>query len=139
MKPEVVFKMSQDIVADALNMIMNAKRAGKTSVEITKFSKLLMNILDIAKTHGYIKEAKIEDKGEGSGSSVLKIEINKLNKCNSIKPRYYVDKDGIDKYVRRYLPARDFGIIIISTNQGLMTQNEAYEKNIGGSLIAYFY
>ena len=35
--------MSQDIIADALNQIMNAKKARKTNVVITKHSKLLRN------------------------------------------------------------------------------------------------
>ena len=45
----------------------------------------------------------------------------------------------IDKYIKRYLPSKDLGIIIISTSQGLMTHQTAIEKNIGGSLLAYFY
>ena len=47
--------------------------------------------------------------------------------------------DEIDKYVRRFLPSRDFGFIIVSTSKGLMTHEEAIEKNIGGSLIAYIF
>ncbi len=43
------------------------------------------------------------------------------------------------KYARRYLPARDMGVLILSTSQGLMTHHAALEKNIGGSLIAYVY
>ena len=46
--------MSQDIVADGLNQIMNAKKAGKTNIVLTKHSKLLRNILDIAKESGYL-------------------------------------------------------------------------------------
>ena len=62
-----------------------------------------------------------------------------MNKCNAIKPRYNVTKNKIDKYMRRYLPSKDMGIIIVSTNKGLMTHIDAYDKNIGGALIAYFY
>jgi ribosomal protein S8 len=46
--------MSQDIVADALNQIMNAKKARKKELVIKKHSKLLRNILDIAKESGYL-------------------------------------------------------------------------------------
>ena len=45
----------------------------------------------------------------------------------------------MNKYVKRYLPARDIGALIITTNQGLMTHQTALDKNLGGSLIAYFY
>ena len=45
--------MSQDIVADALNEIMNAKKARKSEIALNKNSKLLRNVLDIAKERGY--------------------------------------------------------------------------------------
>ena len=50
-----------------------------------------------------------------------------------------VDKDQIEKYRRRYLPARNLGTMIVSTNKGLLTHEEAQEEKIGGSLIAFFY
>lgn len=123
--------MSHDIVADALNMIMNAKKAGKTELELSRHSKFLLNVLDIAKKAGYIDYSM--DK------KTLRIRIEKLNDCKAIKPRFYVTVETIEKYMRRYLPARDFGLLIISTSSGLITQEEAYKKNVGGSLIACFY
>lgn len=124
--------MSQDIISDALNQIMNAKKARKDLVVVKRHSKLLLSLLNVAKKHKYIEDFKINDKK-------LEIKIGKLNKCQAIKPRFNVSVEEIDKYVKRYLLARNFGIIIISTNKGLVTNSEAYEKNIGGSLIAYFY
>ena len=124
--------MSHDIVADALNQMMNALRAGKTSVIIERRSKLLISVLAIAKLKGYVLRYAVEN-------SKLIIEFGKLNGCNAIKPRFIVNSDGYDKYVKRYLPARDIGIIIVSTNSGLMTHHTAEEKKKGGSLIAYFY
>ena len=124
--------MSQDIVSDALNKMMNAKRARKSSIEVKHHSKLLLSILAIAKLRDYVKSYKVED-------NVLKIEFDKLNCCKAIKPRTLVKVSDIEKYTKRYLPAKDFGTIIISTSQGLMTHQTAQDKNIGGSLIAYFY
>jgi small subunit ribosomal protein S8 len=126
--------MSQDLISDCLCKIMNAKRAKKDEVSISLYSKFLIGVLELAKKEGYIENYEIKEK-----SKKLKIKIGKINNCNSIKPRYYVTKEEIDKYVKRYLPARNFGIIIVSTSKGLMTQNEAFENNIGGCLIAYFY
>jgi small subunit ribosomal protein S8 len=125
--------MSQDIVADALNQIMNCKRAGKTEAEITRYSNFLLRVLDIAKQEGYVDYSLDKEKRK------LKVVIIKLNECKAIKPRFNVTVDEIERYMRRFLPARDFGILIISTSSGLLTQREAYEKNIGGSLVAYFY
>jgi len=45
----------------------------------------------------------------------------------------------VEKYRRRYLPSRNMGTMIISTNKGLMTHEEVLEEETGGSLIAYFY
>ena len=126
--------MSRDIVADGLNMIMNSKRAGKEKVILDRYSNLLIKILDVAKREGYIKNYKLGEK-----EKTLEIEFGNLNFCKAIKPRFNVSVEDIDKYVRRFLISRNFGIVIISTSKGLMTQEEAYEKNIGGSLIAYFY
>ena len=46
--------MSQDIVSDILNEIMNAKKAKKTSIVTTRHSKLLMKILELMKRYDYI-------------------------------------------------------------------------------------
>ena len=126
--------MSQDVVADALNQIMNCKGAGKEYLEVNKYSKLLMNVLEIAKDNGYIEKYGLDEK-----EKKIKIKLGKINKCLAIKPRFNVTVDEIEKYMRRFLPSRNFGIILISTSKGLITQREAYEKNIGGNLIAYFY
>nr|AJS11681.1 30S ribosomal protein S8 [uncultured archaeon] len=124
--------MSQDIVSDGLNRIMNAKLAGQTSITLKHHSKFLQNILAIGKLRGYIAEYSNGPKG-------LFIEFGKLNKCKAVKPRYVVKVNDIDKYIRRYLPARGIGVIVISTSKGLVTHQTALDKNIGGSIIAYFY
>ena len=126
--------MSQDIVADALNMIKNAKKARKENIEIKRISNLLIEVLKIMKQKGAIKKYKINSKDK-----TLEISIGKLFDCKSIKPRFTVNVSQIEKYRRRFLPARDVGTILISTNKGLLTHEEATEEKIGGSLIAYFY
>lgn len=124
--------MAHDIVADALNKMINAKRAHKTTVEIKQHSKLLLSILALAKLKGYIRSYTLDN-------GALKIELHKLNGCSAIKPRFVVKAKEIDLYVGRYLPARDIGILIVSTNKGLMAHQTAQERNTGGSLLAYFY
>lgn len=123
--------MSQDIIADALNQIMNAKKARKTGVVIEKHSKLLRNVLDIAKENGYL-DYSVDGRR-------LKIEIKELNEIKAVKPRYSVSVEKINGYVRRFLPARNFGFVVVSTNKGLMKHEEAEEQNLGGCLIAYMF
>lgn len=126
--------MSQDIVADALNMIKNAKKARKEIVKINVISNLLIEILKIMKQEGAIKKYKINSK-----EKTLEINLGDFLECKAVKPRFSCDVSQIEKYRRRYLPSRKIGTMIISTNKGLLTHKEAEEEKIGGSLIAYFY
>ena len=126
--------MSQDIVADALNMMKNAKKARKENVEVKRISKLLIEVLKIMKQKGAIKKYKINTKNKS-----IEVGLGDLFECKAIKPRFTVKKDQIEKYKRRYLPARDIGTIIVSTNKGLITHEEAIKSGKGGCLIAYFY
>ena len=126
--------MAQDIVSDALNMIRNAQKAKKKNVKINRISNLLIEILKIMKQKEAIKKYKINAKDKS-----VEVSIGELFECRAIKPRFTAKKGQIEKYMRRYLPARNMGQILISTNKGLMTHEEAMEKNTGGSLIAFFY
>jgi len=120
-----------DLISDAMNGLMNAKRAGKMKISVPT-SKFLIEVLEIMKKNNYLKD--YENK-EGK----LIIEMGEFNECKSIRPRSYVKKEEIERFVRRFLPARDFGIIIVSTSKGLMIHKEAQDKHLGGSLIAYVY
>ncbi len=126
--------MSHDVVADALNMVRNAQRARKDTVKVKRISNLLIEILKIMKQKGAIKKYKINAKEKS-----IEIVIDNLAECKAIKPRFTCNVDQIEKYRRRYLPARNLGTMIISTNKGLLTHEEAIEEKIGGCLIAYFY
>ena len=126
--------MAQDIISDALNTIMNVKRLERKQVRIKRISKVLINLFEIMKKDGYID---FEIVGDVKKEAI--VEIIKLNECRAVKPRYSVCVEEIDKYVRRFLPSRNFGKLVVSTNQGLIGHKEAYEKNIGGCLLAYYY
>jgi small subunit ribosomal protein S8 len=126
--------MAHDTVADALNMIKNAKRARKESVKIKIVSNLLIEILKIMKQKEAIKRYKVNSKERN-----VEVVLGELMDCKAIKPRFSVQKDEVEKYRKRYLPARNVGTMIVSTSKGLMTHQEAEEKEMGGSLIAYFY
>jgi small subunit ribosomal protein S8 len=86
------------------------------------------------KARGAIKGYKIDTKEQN-----ININFGDFSECKAIKPRYVVKKGDIDKYMRRYLPARGIGTIVVSTDKGLMTHEEAIEDNRGGCLLACFY
>ncbi|MBU5688420.1 MAG: 30S ribosomal protein S8 [Candidatus Aenigmarchaeota archaeon] len=128
--------MRHDTISDVLSIIKNAEMVGKKEC-ITPASNLVKQMLFIMQKEGYIGKFEFIDDGR---SGKFKIELkNRINNCNSIRPRYATKYTEFEKWEKRYLPARDFGIIILSTDKGLMTHKEAKEKKVGGRLIAYVY
>ncbi|MBI2110518.1 30S ribosomal protein S8 [Candidatus Woesearchaeota archaeon] len=125
-----------DNLADVFSQIMNAERRGKSKV-LVKGSKLIKECLTIMKQHNYIGEFKETKTQQGD---LIEVMLNgDINECNVIKPRFSVGRDEFEKFEKRFLPAKDFGILIVSTSKGLMTHIQAREKNLGGRLIAYCY
>lgn len=127
--------MGQDIIADALNGMIMGLGVGKKEIRIEKISKVLVGLFEMMKKDGYI-DFEIDDNDK---KPIATVKFLKLNKCSAIKPRYAVGVEEIDKYLRRFLPSRNFGKLIISTNKGLMTHQDAVANKLGGSLIAYYY
>lgn len=125
--------MSQDIVADGLNEIMNAKRIQKRELTIKRYSKVLLNLFKMMKEHEYIDYTVDEE------ARTVTVKIFNLNECKAVKPRYQVGVADIDKYMRRFLPSRNFGTLVISTNKGMKSHKDAVKENLGGSVLAYFY
>ena len=124
----------RDWLSNGLNHIMNCLRVNKKEVEVWPINNLMLEVLKIMKQHGYIENFKVIEENKKRG---VKLKIGNLHECKAIKPRYVVRKKFYDKYIRRFLPSKNIGIIIVSTNKGLMTHHEAMEKGLGGVLIAY--
>lgn len=125
-----------DPLADSMSKINNAVKALNKTVTVLN-SKFLVKILDVLKENGYVGTYEIIDDGRQG-----KVKINLLgtiNKCSVVKPRYSVTVEELETFEKRFLPAKDFGIIIVSTNKGLKTQKSAREENVGGAIIAYCY
>ncbi|MBD3249689.1 30S ribosomal protein S8 [Candidatus Woesearchaeota archaeon] len=129
--------MLNDPLANALSKIRNSEKLGESSCIIRPISNIIKRILVIMNEKGYIGENSVTEEAKGG-----KININllgKINKCGAIKPRFTVKDGQFEFFEKRYLPAKGFGILIVSTNQGIMTHEEAKEKKIGGILLAYCY
>lgn len=129
--------MNNDPLANALSAALNYELAGKKEIVINPTSKLILDVLKIFNAHQFVGQF---DEITGARGGFIKLHLlGNINKCGVIKPRFSVGWQDFDKFEKRYLPAKGLGIIIISTNQGLMTLDEAREKKIGGKLIAYCY
>jgi small subunit ribosomal protein S8 len=128
--------MIMDTLADALNKIKLYENLGKYECSVSS-TKLIKSVLEVLKNHKYIES--FEEYKEGKFPA-LKIRMAKrINYLGVIKPRFAVGINDYQKYEARYIPSRDFGILIVSTPKGIMTNREASEKKIGGRLIAYVY
>jgi len=129
--------MMHDTIAQALSNILNAEKVAKTFCIVSPYSKMLKEIMTIMNDNGYIGSVELIENGRGN---MFKVNlIGKVNKCGAIKPRFSVKNDDFEKFEKRYLPAKGFGILIVSTSKGLMTHYQAIEKKLGGKLIAYIY
>ena len=129
--------MQLDPLNDALVKIYNAEQAGKFDVELTPASKLLGNVLNIMQTSGYVGEIEKNDDGRG-GRFIVQLR-GAINECGVVKPRHSVRRQEFDKWEGRYLPAQDFGLLILTTNSGVMHHKDAKENRIGGKLLAYVF
>jgi small subunit ribosomal protein S8 len=126
-----------DPVTDALTKIRNAESASKKECIIKPASKFLGEVLRVAKENSYIEDYAMED---DNGIIAYKVILSgKLNTCKGIKPRYAVKRNNFEKYEKRYLPARDVGLIVVSTPSGVMTHAQAKQKGLGGRLVAFMY
>ena len=123
-------------IADACCALKNAERARKTEVIISPASKVLQEILRIFQRQAYIGEFERYDDGrQGKFKIAL---LGKINECAGlIRLNYKISQ--YEMLERKLLPAPGLGIIVLTTNQGIMTMNEAEEKRIGGHALCYIY
>lgn len=129
--------MRQDLLNDALVTLRHADRDGRPQVEIAPTSKLIAEVLRIFREHGYIEEFSFAENGRG-GCYDVKLS-RRINSCGVVKPRISVPYIDLERHESRFLPAQDFGLLVLSTNRGLLAHPQARELKIGGRLVAYVY
>lgn len=129
--------MMTDPIADMLTRIRNGSNEKHKSVSVP-MSKIKVDIVEILKEEGYIKDYQIEDEGvQGTITIELKYGENDERIISGIKR---ISKPGLRVYVNsKDLPKvlGGLGIAIISTSQGVLTDKEARNLGIGGEVICY--
>lgn len=129
--------MLNDPLADALTLIKNAEKAGKLECEVTPASKLVGHVLKVMQERGYIGPFEFVEDNQGSR---FRVKLNgNINNCGVIKPRHAIKKTDFEKWEARYLPAQDFGTLIVTTTAGVLSHYSAKEIGTGGKLLAYVY
>ena len=125
--------MQNDPLNDAMSVMKNAAENG----HIEPSSKLIGRVLKVMQDNGYINQFEyIEDGKAGKFRVMMK---GAINNCGVIKPRYSVKAIDLEKFEARYLPAQDFGVLILTTTAGVITQSSAKELGVGGKLLAFVY
>ena len=128
--------MCNYLLSNTLVTIRNATLSNKNKC-VGPASRLIGESLRLMREKGYVSDFElIEDKRGGKFNVDL---TGRINSCGAIPPRFSVKMRDMEKYEARYLPAKDFGIIIVSTPSGVMTHKQAKEALTGGKLIAYIY
>lgn len=130
-----------DPIADYLTRIRNAQQAGHRIVEIPS-SKMKKGITEILYDQGYILKYKFDDTVGHQGVIKIAIKYNPGTKVPVIKKLGRLSKPGLRKYsASKDLPRiiNGYGIGIVSTSQGLMTNKKAMSENLGGELVCYVY
>ena len=126
-----------DPIADMLTRIRNAQAVGKKTVEFS-FSKIKMSISGILAAERYI--LKVEKK-EGSPKMIV-LDLKYDGKQPAIQSIKRESTPGHRKYCKAEdMPKvlNDYGIAIISTSRGLMTNKDARKNSIGGEVICSVY
>lgn len=129
--------MQHDSLNDAMAVIKNAEKVGKGECVVRPSSKLIGRVLKVMQETGYIRQFELIDDGR---SGMFRVVLGgHINDCGVIRPRYSVKKADLEKYEARYLPAQDFGVLILTTTKGVLTHTQAKEGGVGGKLLAYVY
>jgi len=129
-----------DPIADMLTRIRNANTAKHDTVDIPA-SKMKIAIAEILLKEGYIKNFELVDVGNFKSIHItLKYGADKREKVISGLKR--ISKPGLRVYANtEELPSvlGGFGIAIISTNKGVMTDKQARKENVGGEVLAFIW
>ena len=132
--------MSKDTISDMLTRIRNASLAKHQIVHITA-TKVTRNIAILLVREGFI-EGFEELKNEFSGSLLLSLKYNGKDRTPVIKKIVRISRPGLRLYNKAKNIPRilgGFGISIISTSKGLMTDQKAREEGIGGEILCYIW
>lgn len=129
--------MMTDPIADMLTRIRNASLIHKKEV-VLPFSKIKFGIANLLVKEGYLKKA--EEKKDVHPYILLTLQyhggvpaITHIKRVSKPGHRRYIKKDDIEKVLS------GFGVAILSTPKGLLTNEEARKHEVGGELICEVY
>jgi len=124
-----------DPIGDMITRIRNAQLRALYNVKIPS-SKFRAKILDVLKQEGYISNYKLLPESNNKSSLVVDLKyynglpvIKEIKRVSKPGRRIYAKADSISKI------QNGLGLAIVSTSQGIMSDNDARTKNVGGEII----
>lgn len=127
--------MMTDPIADMLTRIRNAGSARLRRVDIP-VSKLKTEIARLLKENHFIQDYKVLDDGR---HGVLRIYLKYYQDRPVIRSIQRFSRPGLRRYAgAKELPRvrNGLGMAIVSTSQGVLSDREARQKNVGGEILA---
>ena len=126
-----------DPISDLLTRIRNAGAAQLPTVELPH-SRIKESVAKILQAQGYVADVSVE----GETKKKIKIRLKFNGKKSVIEGLKRVSSPGL----RRYIGATEIprvrgglGVAIVSTSEGLLTDQQARKKNLGGELLCYIW
>lgn len=125
-----------DPIADMITIINNAQAVGKKQIVVFPYSNFKFEVLDLLKREGFIED--VQKKGRLAGKRIIvdlkydedgKPMIEKIRKISKQGQRIYSPISKV-RSVRS-----GYGVSVISTSKGLMTNKEARKQKVGGEVI----
>ncbi|MCK6419099.1 MAG: 30S ribosomal protein S8 [Alphaproteobacteria bacterium] len=124
-----------DPLGDMLSRIRNGQMANKAVIECPH-SRLLENVCAVLKAEGYIRDYKIEDRGNNKKALVIELKyaegrgvIREVNRVSTPGRRVYSKVNDLPRFYN------GLGVLVVSTPQGVMTDHRARQANVGGEIL----
>ena len=120
-----------DPIADLLTRMRNAQHVRKESC-VCPWSRHKEELCEVLQKEGFIESSSVEGEGKEKMITVtFNKEHPKLTLTRSSKPgrRVYVGKGDLKPHLR------GFGISVVTTSKGLMTDKKAREAGVGGEVL----
>jgi len=134
--------MHSDPIADMLTRVRNAQAVRKPVV-LVPFSKFKHNLADVLVREGFLATAERTANARQANFSELKLTLKynrsgkpamtAIKKISKPGRKVYVDADHLPRVLN------GFGIAVISTSKGLMTNKQARKDGVGGEVICEIY
>ena len=124
-----------DPIGDMIARIRNAQLRALNNVKIPS-SKFRAKILDVLKQEGYISDYKLSP--DSKNKNILIVDLKYHNGLPVIKEIKRISKPGRRIYAKaNSIPKiqNGLGLAIVSTSIGIMSDNDARIKNVGGEII----